>query len=175
MIPSPSLEELSALPGQSVQGTFFRLLLAAFAKEPLSIEGSLRHGGRYNPPGAFGALYCGEKPAVCAAEILKRAVGQRLAPYRLARVRVKLHRVLDLTDPTTLAALNLRSEDLQGLDWQPTQRLAAQARAAGFEGLLAPSAAGPGRNLVIFPDRLDSRSRIRPVGSPRPFPLVPAG
>jgi RES domain-containing protein len=172
VIPSAKLEGLAGLPGRSVRGTFFRALLATFAKQPLSIEGSLRHGGRYNPLGAFGALYCGESPAVCAAEIGKRAAGQRVSPYRLARVRVKLHRVLDLTDPTTLAALNLRPEDVLGADWQPTQRLAAQVRAAGFEGLLAPSAAGPGRNLIIFPDRLDSRSRIRPVGSPRPFPLT---
>lgn len=156
-----------------MRGTFFRALLAAFATKPLSIEGSLRHGGRYNPLGAFGALYCGESPAVCATEIRKRAAGQPVSPYRLARIRVKLHRILDLTDPATLAALNLRPEDLMGDDWQPAQRLAAQARAAGFEGLLAPSAAGPGRNLIIFPDRLDTRSRVRPVGSSRPFP-VPA-
>lgn len=138
------------------------------------MQGSLRHGGRYNPLGAFGALYCGESRAVCAAEIRKRAGGQRVSPYRLVRIRVALHRVLDLTDPATLAALDLRLEDLVGDDWQRTQRLGAEARAAGFEGLLVPSAAGAGHNLVIFPDRLDARSRVRPAGSPRPFP-VPTG
>ena len=172
MTPAPGPEGLAALPGRAVRGTFFRALLAAFATQPLSIEGSLRHGARYNPRGAFGALYCGERPAVCAAEIRKRAAGQPVAPYRLARIRVALHRVLDLTDPATLAALALRPEDLLRDDWQPTQRLAAQARAAGFEGLLAPSAAGPGRTLIIFPDRLESRSRIRLVGSPRPYPVT---
>jgi RES domain-containing protein len=106
---------------------------------------------------------------VCAAEIRRRAAGHPVAPYRLARLRVALHRVLDLTDPATLAALRLRPEDLLRDDWQPTQRLAAQARAARFEGLLAPSAAGPGRILIVFQDCLDPRSRIRLVGSPRPF------
>jgi hypothetical protein len=79
---------------------------------------------------------------------------------------------MSLPDPETLAALGLRSEDLVGHDWQRTQRLAADARAAGFEVPLVPSAAGPGRNLVIFPDCLDPRSRIRAVGS-RPFALPP--
>ena len=124
--------------------------------------------------GAFGAVYCGESRAVCVAEIRRRAAGQPVSPHRLARIQVELHRVLDLTDPGTLAALDLRPEDLVGDDWQRTQRLGAQARAAGFEGLLVPSAAGPGDNLVIFPDRLDARSRVRSAGSPRPFP-VPTG
>jgi RES domain-containing protein len=170
--PAPPPEGFAALPGRAVRGTYYRALLAAFAVEPLSLEGSLRHGGRYNPSGAFGALYCGERPAVCAAEIRKRAAGQRMAPYRLARIRVALHRVLDLTDPATLAALSLRADDLLRDEWQPTQRLAAQARAAGFEGLLAPSAAGPRRILVIFPDRLDPGSRIWTVGPPRRFPVA---
>ncbi len=169
----PDSETLSALPARSVRGAFFRAILPSFARDPLSVQGSLRHGGRYNPSGIFGALYCGESPEVCATEIRKRAAGQPVSPYRLARIRVQLHRVLDLTDPETLTALGLRPEDLIEDDWQRTQRLAALARAAGFEGLLVPAAAGPGRNLVIFPDRLDPRSRVRAVGS-RPFAL-PSG
>lgn len=171
MTSPPDGEKLSALPGRSVRGTFYRALLAAFALEPLSVEGSLRHGGRYNPMGAFGAIYCGENPAVCAAEIRKRAEHHPVPRHRLARIQLGLHRVLDLTDPATLTALGLRAEDLVADNWEPTQRIGAAARAAGFEGLLVPSAAGPGRNLVIFPDRLDTRSRIRSLG-PRPFRLA---
>ncbi len=172
MIPLPDSETLSALPAKSIRGTFFRALLPSFARDPLSVQGSLRHGGRYNPSGIFGALYCGESPAVCVAEIRRRAAGQPVFPYRLARIRIQLHRVLDLTEPVALMALGLRSEDLIGDDWQRTQQLAARARAAGYEGLLVPSAAGPGRNLVIFADRLHPRSRVRAVAS-RPFALPP--
>ncbi|HEX9900535.1 MAG TPA: RES family NAD+ phosphorylase [Candidatus Methylomirabilis sp.] len=171
MTSPPDAEKLSALPGRSVRGMFYRSLLAAFAPEPLSVEGSLQHGGRYNPLGAFGAMYCGENPAVCAAEIRRRAQHHPAPRYRLARIHIDLHRVLDLTAPATLAALGLRAEDLVTDNWEPTQRLGAAARAAGFEGLLVPSAAGPGRNLVIFPDRVDARSRIRSLGS-RPFRLA---
>jgi RES domain-containing protein len=169
----PDPKQLSDLPGRSLRGTFFRAVPAAFAAEPLSLEGSLKHGGRYNPIGAFGALYCGESPAVCAEEIRKRAARHPVLPYRLARVQVQLQRVLDLTDAGTLAALGLRPEDLTGQDWEATQRLAAQARAAGFEALLVLSAAGPGRNLVVFPDRLGPDSRVRVVGSPRTFRALP--
>lgn len=174
MTSPPDPGALRALRGRAIRAVFFRALLAAFAKEPLGVRGSVHHGGRYNPMGAFGALYCGESRAVCLAEIRKRAAGQPVSPHRLVRSRVALHRVLDLSDPATLAALDLRPEDLVGDDWQRTQRLGSQARAAGFEGLLVPSAAGPGNNLVIFPDRLDARSRVRTAGSPRPFP-VPLG
>lgn len=172
MTSPPDPEALRALRGRAIRGVFFRAVPAAFAREPLSVRGSLRHGGRYNPMGAFGAVYCGESRAVCVAEIRKRAAGQPVSPHRLARIRVALHRVLNLTDPATLAALDLRPEDLVGDDWQRTQRLGAQARAAGFEGLLVPSAAGTGHNLVIFPDCLDARSRVRPAGTPRPFPVL---
>jgi RES domain-containing protein len=164
----PDAEKLSALPGRSVRGTFYRALLSTFALQPLSVEGTLRHGGRYNPLVAYGAIYCGENPAVCAAEIRRRAERHPVLRYRMARIRCELHRVLDLTDPATLAAVGLRAEDLVADDWELTQRLGAEARAAGFEGLLVPSAAGPGRNLVIFPDRLNPPSRIRSLGS-RPF------
>ncbi len=173
MAAPPDPKQLSDLPGRSLRGTFFRAVPAAFAAEPLSLEGSLKHGGRYNPMGAFGALYCGESPAVCAGEIRKRAAGHPVLPHRLARIQVHLQRVLDLTDPATVTTLGLRPEQLMAEDWQPTQQLAAQARAAGFEALLVPSAVGPGRNLVVFSDRLDPESRVRLVGTLRPFRILP--
>ena len=156
-----------------MRAAFFRAIPVRFAADPLSVEGSLQHGGRYNPIGGFGALYCAESRAVCAAEIGKPAARHPVLPYRLARIRVQLQRVLDLTDASTLTALGLRPEDLTGQDWDATQRLAAQARAAGFEALLVPSAAGPGRNLVVFPDRLDPGSRVRVVGIPRILRVPP--
>ena len=53
---SPSRpERLSSIRGRAVVGTFYRALLEPFAGDPLSIKGSLRHGGRYNPMGALGA------------------------------------------------------------------------------------------------------------------------
>lgn len=45
-------------------------------------------------------------------------------------------------------------------DWTLTQELGRLAREAGFEALLVPSAATPGTNLVLFPDRLDPASSV---------------
>lgn len=144
----PSLRSRSAFEGA------YTLAAATIPWEPSGPSTAVRAGPCVSPRSAS------EPPA------------STCLPHRLVRIRFALHRVLDLTDPATLAALDLRPEDLVGDDWQRTQRLGAQARAAGFEGLLVPSAAGPGDNLVIFPDRLDARSRARSAGSPRPFPVL---
>jgi hypothetical protein len=59
--------------------------------------------------------------------------------------------VLDLTDRTVIERLGLAGADLVDDDYSRTQELADAARAAGFEGLLAPSAALPGRRtLIVF-------------------------
>ena len=59
--------------------------------------------------------------------------------------------VLDLTDPSILTTLKLTGTDLIGDNYEDTQRIAAAAESAGFAGILAPSAALPGRRtLVVF-------------------------
>lgn len=127
----------------------------------MDTEGSQLYGGRYNPKGAFGALYFGQGRDICLAEVRKATAGRALGPFVLASVAVDLQRVLDLTDQAVLHRLDLPPEDLVGPDWAPTQELGRLARQAGFEGLLVPSAAAPGTNLVLFPDRLDPASSVR--------------
>ena len=70
---------------------------------------------------------------------------------RVGRVRVDRLDVLDLTDSSVRAAVGLDEADMVGDDYAKTQAVAASAVAAGFGGLLAPSAALPGRRtLVVF-------------------------
>jgi hypothetical protein len=70
---------------------------------------------------------------------------------RVGRVTVQALRVLDLTDPGVLAILDLTVADLVGDDYSMSQQLAVAALDAGFDGMLAPSAALPGRRtLVVF-------------------------
>lgn len=70
---------------------------------------------------------------------------------RVGRVTVDRLQVLDLTDPAVRAEVGLEATDLVGDDYTKTQTVAAAAAAAGFGGLLAPSAALPGRRtLVVF-------------------------
>jgi RES domain-containing protein len=59
--------------------------------------------------------------------------------------------VLDLTDPRVRSALDVTEANLVGSDSTATQRIAKAAVSAGLEGILAPSAALPGRTtLVVF-------------------------
>lgn len=95
-------EVLAALSARPLRGQVYRLVAQPFRDRVLSPEGSERYGGRYNPKGAFGALYCGETPAVCVAEVRKATAGRKLGPFVLASVTVTLQRVLDLTEPAVL-------------------------------------------------------------------------
>jgi hypothetical protein len=61
--------------------------------------------------------------------------------------------------------VGLTTTDLTGPDHQPCQELAAAALARGYEGLLVPSAALPGLNLVILPQNLPEPPSIRSLRS----------
>jgi RES domain-containing protein len=38
----------------------------------MNMDGALLHGGRYNPPDKYGALYLSDSPEACAAEMKRR-------------------------------------------------------------------------------------------------------
>lgn len=156
----PGPEVLADLPARPLRGQFYRIVPRHLQGRALSTEGSVVYGGRYNRKGVFGALYFSATPALSRAEVRKAAAGRRLGAFVLATVRVELQRVLDLTDHAVQQRLGLRSEDFVASDWAPTQELGRRVREAGFEALLVPSAAAPGANLVLFPDRLGSASAI---------------
>lgn len=153
-------EALTGLPARRLRRQFFRMVPHYHRDRALSAEGSERYGGRYNHKATFGALYCGETPTVCAAEVRKLSAGRTLGRFVLASVTVELQRVLDLTDQAVLQRLGLQPKDLVTPDWDQTQDLGRLAREAGFEALLVPSAAAPGTNLVVFPDQLDPASSV---------------
>lgn len=137
-------------------------------RDPLSIEGSLRGGGRYNAGGEFGALYTSFEEKTAAAEVLRRA-GADPSQYPEGyywdyELEVQLEAVLDVTDATVLSSVSLTPEALTGADWAVTQEVARMAREDGFQGILVPSATQPGsKNLVIFLDRLEVLPKV--VGS----------
>ncbi len=70
---------------------------------------------------------------------------------RVGRVEVRDLLVLDLTDTAVLRAVQLTEAELVSDDYTDTQELAHPVAGAGFGGILAPSAALPGRRpLVVF-------------------------
>ena len=81
-------------------------------------------------------------------------------PRLLHSIEVNAVRVLDLTDAAVLSALHISVGDLLADDRALSQAIAAAAKDAGFDGIIAPSATGVGVTLAIF-DALDSTSRLR--------------
>jgi RES domain-containing protein len=148
-----SLEAAMAdLRPRRVEGVWHRFIADLFKDGADSDQGALEHGGRYNPRREFGALYISESPAACRAEMLRR-LGVR-ARYWHARIKVRVTKALDLTDPSTRDKLGVRQEDLVSDNWALTQDLSRAARRAGFDALVVPSAAGDHHNLVVFKDLL---------------------
>ncbi len=69
----------------------------------------------------------------------------------MGRARVTDVVVLDLTDPDVREQLGVTEDELVGDDWSRCQQLGAEAREAGFEGVLAQSAALDGEiTLALF-------------------------
>ncbi len=78
-----------------------------------------------------------------------------MSPRKLATVRVRLSRVLDLTNADVREALDLTEADLTGDDLAVPQAIGETAHHLGYEAILAPSAAGTGHALAIL---LDNRA-----------------
>jgi len=103
-------------------------------------------------------MYLSKTRKGCAAEITRRP--SYPPKYIVGKIRVKLGKVCDLTDPELLKQLGLSRVQLTADDWAETQILGDLIRDAGFEGIIVPSAAGNFNNLVIFMDRLSAASSI---------------
>ena len=60
-------DKFSKISPISFMGYGYRIVRQEY--DPLSIEGSLKYGGRYNVKEKFGALYMGNSQSVCEAEM----------------------------------------------------------------------------------------------------------
>lgn len=143
--------------------------------------GSLRFSGRYNRGAdqfpqdqVWPALYLALGSDVALGEILRHVSPEDLADlneYRLTELEVELAAVLDCRDAI---ALGLTPDDLvRDYDFAATQEIAAAAIAKRAEGILVPSATRLGDNLIVFPDRLRSTSRLAALGSRNPRLSIP--
>lgn len=155
------------LPRVSRSAVVFRVVQRGV--DPLGTTGSLKVGGRFNPPNAFGALYTSFEEATALQEVATglrlRGVDPKQFPegaYWSYELEVRLEAVLDLTDPDVLQKIGLPQGSLTRTDVNATRGIAAQAREQGYEALLVPSAASPdAKNLVIFLDKLSDPPHVR--------------
>ncbi len=131
----------NVVPVRLTRATRYRLIASKYRDEIASDRGAFFGGGRYNAPEQFGALYLGESPKACRAEVARRRAPK--APMVLGVFEITFSRVCDLTDPEIRNRLGLQADDLVQDDWSLTQEVTVAIRGAGFEAILAPSAAGP--------------------------------
>jgi RES domain-containing protein len=142
----------------------------------LETIGSYLAGGRWNRKGLYGALYTSLDKGTAIEEV-RRGTARinrqlpELGPRDHVITRVKLTRVLNLTDPRFYAALGITQHDMLR-DGELCLRIADAARGMGCEGLLVPSAACPGSNLVVYQDRLLEGWKIEEVSRERDVPLA---
>ena len=149
---------------KSIDGTFFRLVLAMHAQAIEETGPSFMVGGRYNSANEFGALYLAENPNLCWLEKLKyynneaRAVPDQV----LGEFEINIHTCLDLTNLKNLKTLGITMENITHPgDHYLTKMIGSAAWSLGIEALLVPSSIDPShKNAVIFRDHLTPKSSI---------------
>jgi RES domain-containing protein len=114
-LPSSFSKILSSLPTKAYRGVVHRHIPEG--GDAVASSFSRSAGGRWNPPGEFGALYTTtgeddiEREMERAAE--KRGITpQDLLPRDIVTISVSLQKVLDLTNPAILRAPTLHSSTL---------------------------------------------------------------
>ena len=121
----------------------------------LDIDDPTRYEARYNQIGDPGIWYASSTERGAWAELFRHWGQGEISPFevrrRVGRAKTTELAVLDLTDPQVRDQLDVTVEDLVGDDLRRCQDLATEAREAGFEGVLAPSAALDGEiTLAVF-------------------------
>lgn len=81
-------------------------------------------------------------------------------PRQLHQYRVEASALVDLTNADNRESLGLSEHDLVEDDLAVCQKIGEAAQHLGYEGILAPSAAGEGRVLAIYIDRLRAESVV---------------
>jgi RES domain-containing protein len=151
----PKLTEIPSLASTSFSGFVYRIVTETLRNKILSTEGNRYYSARYHIAGEAGILYTSLEGTVALKE-LSRHVSRYAIQEGLVvgRIKVKLQKVLDLTQKANLEKLGVSRENLISIDHSITQTISLQARKAGVQGLLVPSATGSGANLIIFENNL---------------------
>ena len=163
------------------QGRVYRAHNPQWSWTPLSGEGALRHGGRFNRRG-IPALYTSLNPLTAIREAVP--LGRRMQPLVLCAYEVDTEPVFDARNEYQRTALGVSDLDLSCPAWEAemlegavpsSQALADRLIAAGYTGMLVRSVAvgagaddinlvlwkwgpnGPGRVVLIDDDRRLSR------------------
>lgn len=151
------------LPGtQSENNLYYRMTNEAYGGTIDDIGPSFIYGGRYNIKDEFGVLYLSSSPQCAFSERLRQVRGQKddLLPQVIATFEVKIQKCLNLFEENIRREIGIVWDDLtKDSDFLTPQSISREARTAGFEALIAPSAVGKEcQTLVVFKDRLEPPS-----------------
>lgn len=143
-------------------------------------KGSFRFGGRWSAAGTFPAVNLSTTEDAALNEggasfAYYRLPLAEIKPRVIVGVRLKLGRVIDLTNPIGIDKQPwLHLDELLAEDWRKIndgghesqgQAFGRAAHDVGTEGLLTPSArVADGVNLVYFPESVLNRSRVEILG-----------
>jgi len=162
-------------------GVVFRAAEPIYAntRDLLTGVGSRLHGGRWNPPGKFAAVYASLTVATAIEEAMSHFRYYHLdannaLPRTIVAIDVRLKLVLDLTDGSIRQFLKVAERRMVGDDWRKTnqsgsesltQTMGRAAYVTGLEGILVRACDG-GTNLIWFPGNLaaTSSTAIRNAG-----------
>jgi hypothetical protein len=146
------LDALDALDRVQFEGRVWRA--AREGRDPLQGHPS---AGRWDP-GTFDVLYTSMEAEGAVAEIHFHLSRQPVFPsmirYGLHEIAVRTTKTLYFADLSALAPLGVEGARYREILYGRTQAIGDAADFLGFDGLIAPSARWPCRNLVIFTDRL---------------------
>ena len=137
---------------------------------PLSGDGALRHGGRFNRRG-LPALYASLRPLTAVREV--QPLGRSMQPITLCAYEVDSEPVFDTRDLAELVALKVNESELACPTWESemlegavpsSQALADRLISADYAGMLvrsfAPGTSDDEFNLVLWNWGPDRPSRI---------------
>ncbi|MBV9085104.1 MAG: RES domain-containing protein [Acidobacteriaceae bacterium] len=136
--------------------------------DPANTAYSKEHGGRWNPPGEFGALYLNATVQVAAANARAQHAGRAIKLFDLwAKARPELvtfeipvTAALDACTPEGLTELGFAHNFPYGVAWRPCQAIAREAHSAGMTGVASRSNAEVtattcvGEELAVFEESI---------------------
>ena len=148
-----------------------------------TLAASARAGGRHNPTGEFGAIYCADSTATMWLEVAARFRREGIPglPPEMAVIRVVVTEgiLVDLTDPAVREIWSVDEEWLVAEDPSSAQKhdchVVARAGRVLADFLAAPSARDrSGTNYAVFADRPESQLRwdVVSVRSEMPPPFL---
>jgi len=130
-------------------------------RDPLAGAGALLFGGRWNPQGAFAAVYLAQPVTACMGELERLAHSNNVtvedllgAGRTLCTIAVHNLPVLDLRSDEALTQVGLERDDIDDEDRSACQAIGQAAHFLNFGGVLAPSASGRGLVLAAFENRV---------------------